>query len=252
MRWPSSTAPETTDRLGSGFPMVPFMRNRRRIVLIEGLPGSGKTSLAEWLCGRSEARGIRATWVPELQPDHPVIDRPTMRTARRSGFAERCLERWQAFSRSVQASPSPALFIIEGCLFQSTVRFMVEYRHSAEDIEAYLPAVERCLAPLGACLVYLTQTNPTAYLQDEIFRRKGEQTVSRIAAYSETTPFSVERGLAGHSALVSLYASYREACDQLVARSGLPVLQLDAVRLSEDEIRAMVDPWVASAIADGK
>lgn len=224
------------------------MGRRRRVVLIEGLPGSGKTSLAEWLCKRAEAQGISAACVPELQPDHPVIDRPTMRTARSFGFAERCIERWQAFSKNVQAIPSPELFVIEGCLFQSAVRFMIEYQHSAEEIEAYLPAVERCLAPLGACLVYLVQTDATAYLQGEIVRRKGEKIVSKIATYSETTPFAVAQGLEARSALVSLYASYRQVCDQLVARSGLPVLQIDAVRLSEKEVRAQVDPWVASAL----
>lgn len=225
------------------------MKSRRRVVLIEGLPGSGKTSLAEWLCGRIEARGIRAAWVPELQPDHPVIDRPTLRTARSPGFAERCIERWEAFSKSVQARPFPDLFIIEGCLFQSAVRFMVEYQRPSEEIQAYLPAVECRLAPLGACLVYLVQTDATAYLHGEIFRRKGEQIVSRIAAYFATPPFAVARSVTAHAALVSLYAAYRQVCDRLVARSGLPVLQLDAVRSSGDEVRARVDRWVASVIA---
>lgn len=219
-----------------------------RVVLIEGLPGSGKSSLAEWLCARVEAQGIAATWVPEGHAGHPVIDRPTMRTARSPGYAERCIERWDAFSKSVQAHASPHLFILEGCLFQSTVRFMVEYQRSAEEIETYLPAVESCLGPLGACLVYLAQTDPNAYLQGEIFRRKGEPVVSKIAEYSAKTPFAVTRGLAPHPALVSLYTAYCQICDQLVRRSGLPVLEIDAVRLGEQEVRAQVGPWVASAV----
>jgi hypothetical protein len=222
---------------------------RRRVVLIEGLPGSGKTSLAAWLCASAEAQGISATWIPELQRDHPVIDRSTMRTARDPGYVDRCIERWHAFSKSVQALLSPRLFIVEGCLFQSTVRFLVEYERSAQEIEAYLPAVERCLAPVGACLVYLTQTDPTAFLQHELVRRKGEEIVSKIGAYSATTPYSVARGLEGHSALVSLYDSYRQVCDRLVRGSGLPALEVDTVRLSEGEVRACVAPWVATAVA---
>jgi hypothetical protein len=222
---------------------------RTRLILIEGLPGSGKTSLAEWLCAHVEAQGTSASWIPELLDDHPVADRSLMRTAKANGYADRCVERWAAFSREVQALDSPHLFILEGCLFQSTVRFLIEYERSAEEVHRYLPAVEDCLAPLRPHLVYLTQTNATAYLQSEVTRRKGEEIVARIARYSATTPFSVARGLEGSSALVALYARYRNTCDQLVRSSRLPVLEVDAVRFDEAAVRDQVSPWVAAALA---
>ncbi len=219
-----------------------------RLILIEGLPGSGKTSLAQWLCETLEARGTSATWVPELQRDHPVIDKATMRTARDPGYADRCIARWQAFATRVQAVDSPQVFILEACLFQGTIRFLVEYERAAREIDSYLPAVEQCLAPLRPHLVYLVQTDPGAYLRDEIVRRKGADIVSRITTYSATTPYAVARGLEGTEALASLYASYRSVCDRLVARSSLPVLELDAVRSHEARVRDEVGPWVAAAI----
>jgi len=222
---------------------------RSRVILVEGIPGSGKTSLAEWLGGEIEARGIDAAWVPEIQPDHPVIDRPTMRTARNAGYAARCVERWQAFSKRVQGLESPMVFIIEGCLFQSTVRFLVEYDRSSGEIEGYLPAVERSLAPLHPMLVYLTQTDVNAYLAEEIVRRKGTEIVGRIARYTATTPFAVSRGLSGHSALTALYTTYRNVCDGLVKRSAMPALELDAVRLGEAAVRQRVGAWLSAALA---
>lgn len=224
------------------------MQDPTRMILIEGLPGSGKTSLAEWLCVRLRADRINAVWIPELQRDHPAIDRPTMRTARQRGYAERCIARWEAFATRVQASEAPDVFILEGCLFQSTIRFLIEYERSDDEIDSYLPAVERCLAPLSPHLVYLTQTDALLYLQHELLRRKGEDIVSRIAAYSSTTPYAVARGLQGSSALVSLYAAYRETCDRLVRRSRMPVFEMDAVRCSEAVVRDQVAPWVAASI----
>ena len=224
------------------------MQKQTRLILIEGLPGSGKTSLAEWLCARLRAAGSDAVCIPELQRDHPVIDRPTMRTARHRGYAERCIARWEAFASLVQARESPDVFILEGCFFQSTIRFLVEYEQPKDEIDTYLPAVERWLAPLSPHLVYLTQPDAVLYLQRELICRKGEEIVSKIAAYSSTTPYAVTRGLQGLSALVSLYASYRETCDGLVRRSRMPVLELDAVRCSEAAVRDQVAPWVAAAI----
>ena len=219
------------------------------MILIEGLPGSGKTSLAEWLCSEIAALGINASWIPELQRDHPVIDRPTMRSAKDRGYADRCIERWEAFSAHVQELESPAVTILEGCLFQSTVRFLVEYERPADEMEAYLPAVENWLFPLRPHLVYLTQTDVRAYLDDEVIRRKGSEIVARIAKYSATTPFAVSRGLPAQSAFVALYATYRNVCDAMVKRSTLPVLELDTVRLGEAAVRDRVGPWVAAAIA---
>ncbi len=220
-------------------------------MLIEGLPGSGKTSLAEWLCARLEARGVRASWIPELERDHPVIDRPTMRTAREPGYAHRCIARWEAFSEALQARDSDAAVIVEGCLFQSTVRFLVEHERSRDEIDAFLPAVERCLAPLRPRLVYLTQTDATSYLESELVRRKGFDTVSRIASYSAGTPFAVARGLEGAAALFSLYAAYRGLCDELVRRSSWPVLEVDAVRFGESEVRRRVGAWLEARIGAG-
>jgi molybdopterin-guanine dinucleotide biosynthesis protein len=225
------------------------MTSQVRVILIEGLPGSGKTSLAEWLCAQTRSHGVAASWIPELQRDHPVIDRPTMRTAKTPGYADRCIARWEAFAGRLQACADLDVAILEGCLFQSTVRFLVEYERSDHEIRAYLPAVERCLAPLCPHLIYLTQTDVASYLQGEVVRRKGEEIVSRIATYSATTPFSVSRGLREKAAFVSLYSSYRRVCDGLVRSSRLPVLEVDTVRNGEVAIRGEVGSWIAAALA---
>jgi hypothetical protein len=208
-----------------------------RVLLIEGLPGTGKTSLAEWLCKRLADGGRDAAWAREEAPDHPVIDRATRRTAAEPGYADRCIARWQAFARRLAEEPSPEVFVLEGCLFQSTVRFLIEHEHPAGDTARYLVAVESALSPLAPRLVYLTQPDPEAWLRDALADRKGEATVAKIAAHSATTPFAVRRGLEGRDALVGLYTTYRVACDALVARTTWPVLALDAARATETSVR---------------
>jgi hypothetical protein len=221
-----------------------------QVIIIEGLPGSGKTSLAEWLCDNIKAQGYSVSWIPELQRDHPVIDRSTIRTAKVEGYARRCIAGWTAFSKLIQALEYPHVFIVEGCLFQSTVRFLIENERPANEIEEYLHSVEACLAPLRPHLIYLTQTNVKAYLESEVDCRKGREIVSRIIRYSETTPYSISRGLEGRWALVSLYISYRNVCDRLIQNSKLPILKLDAVYHSEAVVRDRVSRWVSMALVN--
>ena len=221
---------------------------RSRILLIEGLPGSGKTSLAEWVHDRLDTLGLPVTLIPELHPRHPVIDRATRQSARLPDYAKRCVERWRGFAKAALASGAPSVYVVEGCLFQSAVRFLVEYERSQAEIDAYLPAVEEALVPLRPRLIYLTQTDARAYFEQEFARRKSPAWIARMAAYSATTPFARLRGLDEASVLAALYTHYRAVCDRLVERSGLARLQLDAVRFDEAAIRERVGAWLESAL----
>lgn len=92
-----------------------------RLILIEGVPGSGKSTLAETLCKEALSLGINASWYLEESRDHPVhphIDRNG------KNLSEYYLRQWKNFI-SANASRDH-LFILEGSLFQSTIRFMLE------------------------------------------------------------------------------------------------------------------------------
>lgn len=42
------------------------------LLLIEGVPGSGKTTLAEMICNNLCAKGVNTNWYLEEAKDHPV------------------------------------------------------------------------------------------------------------------------------------------------------------------------------------
>jgi len=44
---------------------------KTRLILLEGIPGSGKTTTAEWIYQRSCRQGIDAELSAEFRPDHP-------------------------------------------------------------------------------------------------------------------------------------------------------------------------------------
>ena len=100
-----------------------------RLILIEGLPGSGKTTTAEWICEWLRETGAAAEWFLETLHDHPVIDRPTLKTPREPGYVDRCVSRWRAFADAVVDDPASPVQVLEGCFFQSTVRFLLEHDH---------------------------------------------------------------------------------------------------------------------------
>src|SRR6266849_3998050 len=43
-----------------------------RLIFVDGLPGSGKSTMAEYVAGELEQRGIPCRLLREREPDHPL------------------------------------------------------------------------------------------------------------------------------------------------------------------------------------
>lgn len=225
-------------------PMNPTPPAATRLILIEGIPGSGKTSTASWLAERLRARGLRVAWVREEAADHPVIGRDTRRTGKHPGYGERCAARWRAFATKEIQRADRELIILEGVLFQSTVRFMLEYRRAQDEPTRYFDTTEEILRPLNPWLLYYSHPEPRLYLEHEIDARKSAPYVDKIAHYTETTPFARQGGWRGRRALVEFYSHYESVCRTLVARSHLPRLDLDASRSQWEATRRHLSAWI--------
>jgi hypothetical protein len=172
--------------------------------------------------------------------DHPVIDRSLRRTASQAGYGDRCSQRWRAFVSRLKTCTEPHAHVLEGCYFQSTVRFLLEHDRPKQESRTYLIESERSLATSHACLIYLTQPVVGDYLENILPYRKGVEVVRRIASYAESTPFARSRGLRGMQALLSLYSGYRGLCDSLVRSSILPRLEIDTVDQSPATVKKLV------------
>jgi thymidylate kinase len=94
--------------------------------LIEGLPGAGKTTMAEHLCLLARNSKWDAKWYLEESDDHPVHSNLIKAKRRESQFIEECLRAWSRFAERHQGND--AVQVLEGSAFQSTVRFMMEER----------------------------------------------------------------------------------------------------------------------------
>ena len=95
-----------------------------RLILFEGMPGSGKSTAAQALTRALRAEAVAARWWYEEQRTHPIFGfeapadvRAVVDELRQGQFEPviaRALTRWSAFVEFVQESRTVA--IVDGCL----------------------------------------------------------------------------------------------------------------------------------------
>jgi hypothetical protein len=217
------------------------------VVLFEGLPGSGKSTVSSEVSKRLSEAGLSCRWAQEESRTHPFFGPNIRAQHRQRDFTDVCLKQWSTVAQQSQE----AVLVLDGCAFQSSVRYLFEQCVSAETIRSYWKAAETTLAQAAARFVYLMQADPRSFMYERTLPLRGVQWVSKLVAYVESTPKGREARLVGVDGMVEFWMRYRDVCDDLVERSVLSVLKIDTSAIewaaAEDEATA----WITGELARG-
>lgn len=100
-----------------------------RLIVLDGLPGSGKTTTGQWLTSELQNYGIDSHWLPETEISHPLwwyehwngTEYQTPDFARTSVeiFLQTSLSRWRDFT--ALANGTRQQYVAESVFFQNAV-----------------------------------------------------------------------------------------------------------------------------------
>ena len=189
-----------------------------RLILVEGMIGSGKTTtagrLGDWLSGRGE--DVRA--FDEGAADHPIRTRrvdellsvpapgdPGAYSASQwRRLADRCRRREQTV-------------ILESIFLQNSVMPAFIDGASAATVDQICTEIQRQAAPAEPFLVYLRPTDIAAAIA-RVHQARGEPWSSRNLAFVEGSPWARRRNLRGRDAVVGLYQAWEPVAARLYDR----------------------------------
>ncbi len=205
---------------------------RRKLVIFEGIMGSGKSTSTRWLAQRLAAQGIEARIQVERQYPHPLRAtdfaadwfKPWLGHAGR-GTGEPPVALWRKFVEEAQGSE--AVHVVDGQLFHGDLTNMFLMNMPPEAIAQNVQALARIIRPMRPLLVDFYQSDVDRAIRLTAAERGDELGVRYQVDWKLDYAYAVDRGLEGLDGLSSLYVDYRRLTDRLFEELTIDKIALE-------------------------
>ena len=208
-----------------------------KLILIEGPPGSGKSTTAQKLADEMSASGIDCQCFLEWSPDHPIPIGDDLHLGEVISTAlareESMLELWRQFARSRQSGSQ--VTILESRFWQTSVMLLYVAGLSSAGVQESNRRVVELLQVLNPCLIFFTVSNAGAFaartiqLKDAEWLRAGlpGTWAEHLYAAFENQKWFTQRGLSGQAGMVALLDEWAGVADGLYERIPFPKLKIN-------------------------
>ena len=189
-----------------------------RLILIEGMIGSGKTTTAEHLEDCLSRRGEDVRAFDEGAADHPIRTRRVdeLRAIPASGDPHvYSASQWRRLAEGCHHGEQTV--ILESVFLQNSVMPAFIDGASAARVNQICAEIQRQAAPAQPFLVYLRPTDIAAAIA-RVHQARGEPWSSRNLDFVENTRWARRRDLRGRDAVVRLYQAWEPVVSQLYLR----------------------------------
>jgi hypothetical protein len=219
-----------------------------RLIFVEGFPGAGKSTTAQFLARRFARGSGRVRWIYEGEVPNPFVPpQPPGGDQSWEQFADRRVARWRAFAAA--AGDQDVTLIPESALLQLPVFTMLRRDVDPSLIVALVARLSEAASPLRPTLVYLARRDPEA-----AFRALGESRglawlLSHVANSAGYT-FVQARGLSGLEGLLACWRAHADLCGAIVDHLDMPKLVLDVDTGDWPERRRRICEFVGAPFED--
>jgi hypothetical protein len=204
--------------------------NRSRLIVVEGIMGSGKSTTARWLARLFRRTGIPARPVPEARP-HPTNVFRTLphwkqpwRDLTADDLMARSYTNWQTFV--AHASSKPHISVFDGQLFHGDFTCLFLMACPPEVLQHYVQTVLQLAQSLDPTIVYCYQDD-VAQALDRIGAQRGPRWVESQVAWKVASPYGQQRGLVGIEGWKQLYQDYRQLTDACFQLLTIPKIAIE-------------------------
>jgi hypothetical protein len=200
--------------------------NVHRLVIVEGIMGSGKSTTMRFIAEHLERAGHQSIPIHERTFPHPVRATDELehwfepwRDATPQNLATRALNRWTAFVEATRQRTS--IPVLDGQLFHGDLTHLLLMEAEPALIVEYMRELTTVITPLNPFVLYLWQEHVEDAVRT-VCAERGPEWIDYQVNWKLAAPYCVRKGFVGLDGLISLYRDYRQLTDALFSELPLP------------------------------
>lgn len=208
----------------------------RKLILVEGLPASGKSTAASRIAAMLDGRGNKVICLDEGVPGHPAdydnYDFPDFETER-----EQILEKWRQF---VQAAQEDTTYVFNCIFLQNPMcETMMRFDLTEAESSAYIREIAEIIRPMNPLILYLRQKDVKTAV-DGVLQERGDGWLNAVIGYHVDQGYGKRLDLSGYAGYLACLQERQRRELRILERTGLDHRILNA-RPSEAELARAID-----------
>jgi hypothetical protein len=199
------------------------MEIQTRLVMVEGVPFTGKSTTSEWITQQLGLNSIEAQWVSEGTLLHRYFPHVVAVLDQEQPLSETVLwENWTAFVDTIKAAPT--VFVVDSALSYTAIYPLLAEDRPTHHILAECERIAHLCAPLQPRVIHLT--GDTSYLVPASIAERGKAWEEQTVSQAEATPYQQARGRSGIAGAMSLDHDLQALTTTVLESDGWQTLTL--------------------------
>ena len=197
---------------------------QNRLILLEGLPGLGKSTIAQFIALTLNGNSIKCKWYHENDKDNPFREIEDELTT----SAEKAISLWKKFILDIKKTDF--VHIIDSSFLQNIISTLIENDFDRDEIIKTAFELEEIISELNPLLIYFFYNNSNEYV-NYLCKIRDDDWVKRHLKIDLETPFSLKRKLIGKNGWETLFSYTSDMYEDIINRFKIDVLKFETSQL---------------------
>jgi hypothetical protein len=212
-----------------------------RLILIEGLLGTGKSTLSQFIHHRLKHLGFDSHWYCESQKPHPIIDDSINHSTLEMAFTH-LVSQWQTLvTRTLQTKD---IIVMDAAFLQYIILRMLSWNINEMTIMNCIQDTIPIIQPLQPTLFYFNRDHTPEALKD-LFHNRGPQWTKKSIKNFNNTPFTLKRNLYGINGFIDFMQNYEKIAETAFENSPFYKLKINVSKQEWTHYRKQILHFLA-------
>jgi len=194
-----------------------------KFVIVEGIPGSGKSTTARFISLQYERNGFDAVLYHESAYRHPILLDADPGAA--SEWMSRYLENWERFVS--ERLDEDGVVVLESPLFQTPILYLLHKDINRPDILRFINRIYAVIGRTDCRIVYLYQKDARVGIRRMMAARGGDAWLQNTFDRCKEEPYYLIRGRSRKEAHLEFLQEYASLANQAFSQCPHPSLGVD-------------------------